>query len=145
MKATEWLRAIGVVLFLGLAAFLLWFGWVYATVEQMLWFHAAAVPEAAREAVAPLYFGLMRLVGSLALGLAVVCVWAALGPVRAGSRAGAAALALALSVPFLGAAVVAERLAAQTGAPTSWHIMGVLLAVDALALLACLLGRGARR
>jgi hypothetical protein len=31
------------------------------------------------------------------------------------------------------AAITAEELADATGAPTSWHIMGVLLAVTALA------------
>jgi hypothetical protein len=31
------------------------------------------------------------------------------------------------------AAYVAETLAKLTGAPTSWHIMGILLAIDAIA------------
>jgi hypothetical protein len=39
------------------------------------------------------------------------------------------------------AAYVAETLAKLTGAPTSWHIMGMLLAFAALALVAHAIGR----
>lgn len=130
------LRWVSVALFLGLAAFLAWFGIVYATVDKMLWFHAAAVPEAIRPAVGPLYFALMKLIGTACFGLAVLGGAFTLGPVRRGARLAAIWLALAYAIPFAGAAWVAERLAAQTGAPVSWHIMGVLLTVDALALLA---------
>ena len=135
------LRTGGLVLFLGLAAFLAWFGFVYATVDKMLWFHAAAEPEAVRPAIAPLYFALMRLIGAASLGLAVLGVVFTLGPVRRGSRTAALWLAVSYAVPLAGAAWVAERLAAETGAPVSWHIMGVLLAVDALALLASVVAK----
>lgn len=134
------MRWVGLALYLGLALFLLWFGFVYATVEKMLWFHAAAVPEAAREAVGPLYFGLMRLVGTFSIGLSLATLLITLGPIRSGSRIASFGLAIVLAIPFLGAAIVAERLAAQTGSPTSWHIMGILMLVDALALGACVIG-----
>lgn len=51
-----------------------------------------------------------------------------------------AALALAIAIPVVMAAIVAERLAAATGAPTSWHIMGIFAAIDAAAYSAHLAG-----
>lgn len=150
------LRWLGVVLYLALTAFIIFFGVLYTTVDgslwsapvikdHMLWFHAAAVPEAARPAILPLYTGLMKLVGTFALGLALFMGWAALGPVRAGSKPAAVVLAIALAIPVVGAAYVAERLRAETGAPTGWGIMGILLAVNVVALLACLFGHPPRQ
>ena len=57
------LRWTSFVLFGLVSAFLIWFGITYATVTDILWFHAAAVPEAARDDVRALYFALMTLIG----------------------------------------------------------------------------------
>jgi hypothetical protein len=78
---------------------------------------AAAVPEAVRHDV--------KLLG----------LYVSFGPLRAGVRGTATALAITYAIPVLMAAYVAETLAKLTGAPTSWHIMGVLLAVNATAWL----------
>ena len=51
------------------------------------------------------------------------------------SSGAATALTVTYAIPVLMAAYVAETLAKLTGAPTSWHIMGVLLAITALAWL----------
>ena len=42
--------------------FLIAFGFLYANVTDLLWFHAAAVPADALEKVRPLYFALMKLI-----------------------------------------------------------------------------------
>ncbi len=62
-------------------------------------------------------------------------LYVSFGPLRAGVRGTATALAITYAIPVLMAAYVAETLAKLTGAPTSWHIMGVLLAVNATAWL----------
>jgi hypothetical protein len=118
-----------------LGAFLLWFGWFYATVDDMLWFHAAAVPEAARGDVRPLYFALMNLIGGSAASLGLLGVTATIGLLRRGDVKAAVALAVAYAIPFVMAGFTAEELAAATGAPTSWHIMGALTAATAVALI----------
>lgn len=140
----RFIRLAGVVLFAALSVFFLVFGALYASVTDLLWFHAAAVPETARDSIRPLYFALMDLIGAASAGLGLLGFYAAIGPVRRGRPFAAAALAAAFALPLIGAAVVAERLAAATGAPTSWHIMGILLALTGAAL-ACSLkaGRGA--
>lgn len=130
------LRWISLALFALLSIFLIWFGWVYATADNLLWFHAAAVPEAAREEVRPLYFALMTLIGGAAGGLGVLGLFVTLAFLRRGDPYAALGLSIAFAIPFVMAAVTAEKLANATGAPTSWHIMGVLLAMTALALLA---------
>ena len=129
------LRLISVVLFAAVSLFLIWFGATYATVHDMLWFHAAAVPEAARGAVRPLYFALMTLIGGAALALGLLAAYVIAVPLRQGVRGAATALTAAFALVFTMAAITAEKLSA-TGAPTSWHIMGVLLAVTALAYIA---------
>lgn len=128
------LRVTSVVLFAALGAFLLWFGWVYATVENLLWFHAAAVPEVARSEVRPLYLALMSLIGGSSVGLGALGLFVTFTRLPRGDFKAALCLAIAYSIPFAMAAVTAEKLA-RTGAPTSWRIMGVLLAVT---LIACL-------
>ena len=133
------LRWAGMALFLAVSAFLIWFGATYASVNDMLWFHAAAVPEGAHEAVRTLYLALMKLIGGSSIALGVLGAYVALGPMRQGMRLAAPVLALCFAIPFATAALVAEQLARDTGAPTSWHIMGVLLAVTAAALVASLL------
>jgi hypothetical protein len=127
---------ISIALFALLGLFLILFGILYASVSDMLFFHAAAVPEAARHDVKPLYLALMKLIGGASIGLGLLGLYATLGPLRAGARGAATALAVTYAIPVLMAAYVAETLAKIAGAPTSWHIMGVLLAITGLALLA---------
>jgi hypothetical protein len=134
-------RGAGVGLFALLGVFYVAFGAFYASVSELLWFHAAAVPKEALVAVRPIYFALMKLIGGATIALGVLGVYSALGPVRLGVAFSGRALAVAYAVPLVAAAYVAETLAATTGAPTSWNIMGALLGVDALALLAHAAGR----
>ncbi len=122
-------RAISIILFGLLSLFLLWFGALYLTVNEPLWFHAAAVPEEAREAIRPLYFALMNLVGGSSLGLGIISLFVTATSLRAGLRGAGSVLAVSMATAFIIAAITAEGLAAQTGAPTSWHIMGGLLFV----------------
>lgn len=133
-------RLGGVALFVALSGFMIAFGALYSSVHDLLWFHAAAVPKEALEAVRPLYFALMKLIGGASGSLGALGAFLALSAIRKGDKASAVALALAFAIPVAMAAYVAETLAAKTGAPTSWHIMGALLAVDVAALLGILLG-----
>jgi len=142
---TTLLRWTSVILFSLLSAFLIWFGWLYASVTEPLWFHAAAVPEEAREAVRPLYFALMNLIGGSSLGLGVLGMFVTLTAIRAGMKGAAAMLAIAFAIPFVMAAITAEDLAKATGSPTSWHIMGVLLFLTAAAGLTSVCSRGVRK
>ncbi len=130
------LRWTSVVLFVLLSLFLMAFGVLYATVDHMLWFHAAAVPDTAQESVQPLYFALMNLVGGASGALGVLGAYVSLGPVRRGELAAAAAVSAAYIGAFLMAAVTAEELAQATGSPTSWHIMGLLIGTAFVALAA---------
>jgi hypothetical protein len=130
------MRWISLSLFSLVALFLIVFGILYASVTNMLWFHAAAVPESVRDEVAPLYFALMKLIGGASSALGLLGFWMVMGPMRRGVPGAGAALAVVFAIPILVAAYVAEMLAARTGAPTSWHIMGVLIAILVLALLA---------
>lgn len=134
------LRRIGFALFLLLSVFFLWLGSVYATVNEPLWFHAAAVPEEVREAVRPLYFALMNLIGGSSFGLGLLALFATATAISKGSRAAALAVATAFTIALGMAAITAEDLARETGAPTSWRIMGALLAINITALLAALAG-----
>lgn len=137
------LRLSGVALFALLGLFYVAFGALYASVDDLLWFHAAAVPMESLEAVRPLYFALMKLIGGAAASLGALGIVLAVGPVRTGSHGLAIALFIAFALPLGVAAHVAETLAAATGAPTSWHVMGALAAADALALSAVLAARRA--
>lgn len=139
------LRIAGVALFALLSLFMVAFGFLYASVQDLLWFHAAAVPKEALEAVRPLYFALMKLVGGASASLGLLGAFVTFFVIRRGGRGGALALATAFAIPLIVAAYVAESLAAKTGSPTSWHIMGVLLAVNAIALIASLNGGRARQ
>lgn len=132
-------RALSIGLFALLSLFLIVFGVFYATVDSMLFFHAAAVPEEMRAGVAPLYFALMKLIGGAAASLGALCLFVTFGPVRNRAPFAATALALAIAAPVIVAAYVAESLATQVGAPTSWRLMGVIIAIDCLAFLAHLL------
>lgn len=134
------LRAMSVVLFTALGLFLIAFGVLYASVRELLWFHAAAVPAEALDGVRPIYFALMKLIGGASGALGLLGAYVALFPVRRGSLSATIALGVCFALPLVVAAIVAENLAAATGSPTSWHIMGVLLGVDALAVVAFLAG-----
>lgn len=127
------LRWASLVLFGLVALFLIWFGITYARVTDMLWFHAAAVPEAARHDVLTLYLALMNLIGSSSAGLGLLSMYVIAMPMRKGVHGAATALVICNSIAFIMAAVTAEELAAATGAPTSWHIMGVLMAATLIA------------
>jgi hypothetical protein len=135
------LRITGIGLFAVLSLFLIAFGALYASVHDLLWFHAAAVPPSALEAVRPLYFALMKLIGGSSAGLGFLGLYVTFFPLRRGSMLAPIALAVAYSTAITMAAIVAEKLAATTGAPTSWHIMGVLLAMTAAGLFSTLVGR----
>jgi hypothetical protein len=128
-------------LFTLVSLFLLAFGLLYASVSDMLWFHAAAVPEAVRPQVRPLYFALMRLIGGASIGLGLLALWVVWRPVRSGVAGSAAALSVAIIVPLVFAGVVAERLAAQTGAPTAATNMIILGALTLAGLFADWKGR----
>ncbi|MBI1250997.1 MAG: hypothetical protein GC189_05975 [Alphaproteobacteria bacterium] len=134
------LRGAGLGLFALVGAFYVLFGAFYFSVNDILFFHAAAVPEAAREAVRPLYFALMRLIGGASVALGLLGLYGVAWPLRRGVPFAALALALAFALPALAAAYVAETLAKAAGAPTSWHLMGILLGFVAAALAASLLG-----
>lgn len=139
MQQRRTLHWISLALFGLVTLFLIAFGALYASVTQMLWFHAATVPEAIREDVRPLYFALMKLIGGASIALGLLGAWVLVGPMRNQMPGAAAALAITYAIPLLMAAYVAETLARLTGAPTSWHIMGVLLLLVALAYAAATL------
>lgn len=133
--------AVGLFLFLVLSLFLVVFGGLYASVKDLLWFHAAAVSAESVEAVRPLYFALMKLIGGAAISLGAATAYIALGPLRRGAAGAATALFVCHAIPLVMAAIVAETLAARTGAPTSWRIMGALLGVDAAAFVLAVVSR----
>lgn len=128
------LGRVSLVLFILLSVFLVAFGLLYASVHDMLWFHAAAVPESIRGEVRPLYLALMKLIGGSSMALGILAGYVAMAPMRRGAPWAGSVLAVCIAIPVIMAAYVAETLAKLTGAPTSWHIMGILLAIDALAL-----------
>lgn len=130
------LRWTSIVLFSLLSIFMIWFGVLYATVNEPLWFHAAAVPDHAQEAVRPLYFALMNLIGGSSFSFGLLALFVTLMALRKSIAGAGAILALAFAICFVIAAVTAEELAQSTGAPTSWHIMGVLLLLTVLAMVA---------
>ncbi len=127
-------RWASIAMFAALGVFLILFGTLYATVHDFLPFHAAAMPSAALDASRPLYLALMKLIGGASGALGVLGLFVILGPVRRGETLAAAMVALTFSAAFLTAAFVAEALARVTNAPTSWHIMGILLAITISAL-----------
>lgn len=127
------LKLVSIALFLALSLFLIAFGALYASVHDMLFFHAAAVPERARGDVRPLYFALMTLIGGASLGLGLLGAWATLVPLRRNVPLTATFIFASNTTALVFAAITAEKLAAATGAPTSWHIMGALLAINLVA------------
>ncbi len=133
---TSTMRWVSLALFTLLALFLVWFGITYATVDSLLWFHTAAVPEAARDDIKPLYFALMNLIGGSSAALGVLVLYVTWMPMRLGAQGAASALVLVLAIALGMAALTAEELAEATGSPTSWHIMGILMAIALVALAA---------
>jgi hypothetical protein len=128
MKSKRQLAAM--ILFMALSVFLMAFGALYASVKDVLFFHAAAVPERAREDVKPLYFALMALIGGASFGLGLLGAWVTLVPLRRGAAHAATFLFASIAIALVMAAITAEKLAAATGSPTSWHIMGALMAIN---------------
>ncbi|MDZ4759523.1 MAG: hypothetical protein SGJ21_00430 [Alphaproteobacteria bacterium] len=128
-------RRFSLVVFGLLSVFLILFGMLYASSGGYLPFHAAALPETARVASLPLYLALMKLIGSASASLGALCLFVSWELRRPDRRFMGEILAVAIAFPVMMAAYVAETLAAATGAPTSWHIMGGLLAADAAAYL----------
>lgn len=137
------LKLASIILFMVLSVFLMAFGVLYATVQNLLWFHAAAVPTRSLEDVRPLYFALMTLIGGASFGLGLLGAYVSLVPFRRGAPFAATFLAAANAIALAMAAATAEKLAHVTGAPTSWHIMGVLMAVNLTAWLLNALARQA--
>ena len=130
------LRRLSLVLFALVSLFLIWFGATYASVKDMLWFHAAAVPLSIRDEVKPLYFALMTLIGGASTALGILGLYTVAAPLRRRTPGAASALATTNTIAFGMAAVTAEKLAAATGSPTSWHLMGIGLAITLLAYAA---------
>jgi ABC-type microcin C transport system permease subunit YejB len=67
-------------------------------------------------------------------------LWVTFSPLRRGVPFSAIAILIAYAIPLFMAAIVAEILAKATGAPTSWHIMGGLMAVNLTAFIANAVG-----
>jgi len=124
------LKLASVILFMALSVFLMAFGMLYASVQDLLFFHAAAVPKQALQDVRPLYIALMTLIGGASGGLGLLGAYVTLVPMRQSAPFAATFLALANAIALTMAAITAEKLAHATGAPTSWHIMGVLMAIN---------------
>jgi hypothetical protein len=131
--ALQW---TSVTLFMAVSAFLVAFGFLYSNVNDLLWFHAAAVPADALEKVRPLYFALMKLVGGASIGLGLLGAYVILGPMRRGMPWAATLVSVAYWVAFGVAAFTAIRLNELTNAPVAWYNMAILSGLTALALLA---------
>ncbi len=127
------LKRISVALFAIQALFLLLFGLIYINANAMRPFHADAVSEASRMDVLPLYVALMRLIGGASIGLALLGGYVVAGPMRQGAFGAATVVSACFAFPVLVAAFTAVKLA-ETGAPTSWRLMGVFLSVTGVAL-----------
>jgi hypothetical protein len=133
------LQWTSVILFMAVSVFLVAFGLLYANVNDLLWFHAAAVPPDALEKVRPLYFALMKLVGGASIALGVLGAYVVLGPMRRGMPGAAMLVSVTYWIAFGVAGYTAIRLNELTGAPVAWYNMAILSGLTALALLAHLL------
>lgn len=140
MTTTVYRRA-SVFFFCAVSVFLILFGLLYSNVNDLLPFHAAAVPPDAIAKVRPLYFALMKLIGGASIGLGVLGAYVALVPMRRGAPWAALAIAVAYWIAFAVAGQTAIRLAEQTGAPVAWYNMAILASVTALGLLANVLSK----
>ncbi|MBP6011693.1 MAG: hypothetical protein KBA31_05650 [Alphaproteobacteria bacterium] len=128
-----YLQWTSIILFLAVSAFLVAFGLLYANVNDLLWFHAAAVPPDALEKVRPLYFALMKLVGGASIGLGMLGAYVIMGPMRQGTRGAATLVAITYWIAFGVAGYTAIRLNELTGAPVAWYNMAILSALTAAA------------
>lgn len=130
------LQWASVILFMAVSIFLIAFGLLYANVNDLLWFHAAAVPADALDKVRPLYFALMKLIGGASIGLGVLGAYVVLGPMRQGQKWAASFVAATYWIAFGVAGFTAIRLNELTGAPVAWYNMAILSALTALAFAA---------
>jgi hypothetical protein len=130
------LQWTSLILFMAVSAFLVAFGFLYSNVNDLLWFHAAAVPPDALEKVRPLYFALMKLIGGASIGLGLLGGYVILGPMRQGVRGAATLVSVAYWIAFGVAAYTAIRLNELTNAPVAWYNMAILSALTAGALIA---------
>lgn len=138
------MRLIGMVLLALIGVFYLAFGGLYSSVGDFLFFHKAALPAGADAGFRPLYLGLMKLIGGASIALGGLGLWV-LFAFRNEQRPGTIlALGAAWALPLVGAGYVAETLRAQTGAPTSWNLMGILLAILIVGALLRVSPRGGR-
>jgi hypothetical protein len=129
------LQWASVILFMAVSIFLVAFGLLYANVNDLLWFHAAAVPPDALDKVRPLYFALMKLIGGASMGLGLLGGYVVMGPMRRGMPWAATLVAVTYWIAFGVAGYTAIRLNELTGAPVAWYNMAILSALTALALL----------
>jgi hypothetical protein len=130
------LQWTSVVLFLAVSAFLVAFGLLYANVNDLLWFHAAAVPPDALDKVRTLYFALMKLIGGASIALGILGAYVVLGPMRQGVEWAATFVSLTYWIAFGVAAFTAIRLNELTGAPVAWYNMAILSGLTFLAYAA---------
>ena len=140
MTSTVYRRA-SVFFFCAVSVFLILFGLLYANVNDLLFFHAAAVPADALAKVRPLYFALMKLIGGASIGLGVLGAYVVLVPMRQGAAWAAPMVSVAYWIALAVAAQTAIRLNEQTGAPVAWYNMAILATITALGLLAHLLSK----
>ena len=91
-----------------LGVFMVAFGALYASVQSMLPFHAAAVPAHALGDVRPLYFALMTLIGGASAALGVLSLYVIAVPLRRDAPGAATAL-VAVNVIAFGMAALYMR------------------------------------
>ena len=123
------LQWLSMIMFTLVSVFLVLFGLLYANVPDMLFFHAQALPEVHREAVKPLYFALMKLVGGASIGLGILGGFAVWGPMRAGVPNCGFVVSVAYIIAFAVAGFTAIRLNELTGADVAWYNMAILSAM----------------
>lgn len=133
MRRQNMLQWTSVILFLAVSIFLIAFGLLYANVNDLLWFHAAAVPPDALDKVRILYFALMKLIGGASIGLGILGAYVVLVPMRQGMPWAATFVSVTYWIAFGVAAFTAIRLNELTGAPVAWYNMAILSALTALA------------
>jgi hypothetical protein len=129
------LRWLSLGLFIALSLFLVAFGLLYASVSAFLPFHSAAITGVALDAFLPLYMALMKLIGGASIAQGLLCLYVIMGPIRQGRAGAVIAVSSSYGLSFLMAAYVAETLKNTTQAPTSWHIMGILLTLTLAAVV----------
>jgi len=132
----SFLQWTSIVLFMLVSVCLIAFGLLYANVNDLLWFHAAAVPPDALDKVRPLYFALMKLIGGASVALGLLGGYMVLVPLRRGAPGADVAVSVAYWIAFGVAAFTAIRLNELTGAPVAWYNMAILSALTAIALVA---------